>query len=158
MTNITFSMLLTQILNGSGIRYAKTGYEHIHERGVPISYSTFANYKSFTTVPTFNTARSILNCFDYRIDDSELQDIIDYSNRELKANRSGIRRTFQRGISMNPDYFEDGMSVEQLQSMLEDRVTEEFGEDGTINQYISYLVRKDLGDNGLIEISEREDM
>lgn len=156
MANITFSVLLSQILTASGIRFAKAGYELVRDAGVNVSYSTFANYKAFTTVPSFNMARQILDCFDYQCSDEELRSILDYSNRELHYLRTGEKRILQRGISLNPEYFEESLSPDALQAMLEDAAQTQLGPDGTVNQYINELIRNDLISKGFITDSDHE--
>ena len=154
MDNITFSMLLTQIMEGSNIRFANTAYQIIKEHGIDISYPTFANYKSFSTVPPYEVARQILDCFDYECTDAELVEILDYSNRELKNMRQDERKSFKRTINLIPKNFEDDLSADSLQTLLEMRAQDIYGEEANINKYINYLVYEDLIKHGLIMIKE----
>ena len=152
MGEITFAVLLSQILEGSGIRYAKQAYEIIEQNGVRISYSTFANYKSFTTVPEFRIAKEILQSFDYECSDEELRSILEHSSRELKNMRDESRTLLRRGISINPEYYRDDLDADTLQDYIVECAKEELGPDATINEYINYLIKKDLTEKGYMDI------
>lgn len=151
-SNVTFSVLLSQILEASGIRYARKAYELLEERGVKISYSTFANYKSFNTVPEFRLAKQVLECFDYTCTDEELRSILDYSARELKNMRDETRTLVRRGISLNPEYYREDLDADTLQEYITECAKEELGPDATINEYINYLIKKDLTEKGYMDI------
>lgn len=151
MATTTFSMLLTQIMEASDIRFVRDAYKIISEKRVDISYPTFANYKSFNTVPSYNIARQILDALGYSVSDEELVDILDYSNKELKSIRDYGKKTMQRGISLIPSYFGEDLNADTLQSLIEVRVHDLFGENGNVNHYINQLIKTDLIRHGLLE-------
>lgn len=145
-TNLTFSVLMTQLYEESDFKTMKELSDALSESGAPIKYTTLMSYKKFEVVPPFEKAKQIVHAFEYDLPDDDLQKILDYSRSELKAINSS-RRYLQRGFRLNPRHFRKDMTVEQLEQRISERADTLFGDNATINMYIEYLIKKDMEDN-----------
>ncbi len=153
MQLITFSALLTQILGASSMNL-KQSLAVLHERGVSISYSSLSAYKAFTAVPSYERAQEILRAFDYEISDEELTEVLQYSRSELKEYREDARKYLNSGIRLNPKYFGEGMTSADLELLISEQIDD--AGDGTMNAYLSRLVKEDLIRSGLLESEDEE--
>lgn len=142
-SNITFSVLMTQLYDESDFKTVKELSDQLGEQGYPIKYTTLMSYKKFEVVPPFEKARQIMDTFGYDISDDRLREILDYSRTELK-NINSSRRYLQRGFRLNPRHFKKDMTVEQLEQRISERADVLFGDNATINMYIEYLIKKDM--------------
>ena len=145
---LTFSTLLTQILNASGMSLTKAS-QYLEEKGINVPYSSLAAYKAFTSVPEYDRAVEILNGFDYPISSEELLEVIQYSKSELKDYKTDTRQYLNKGLRLNPKQFQEDMTADELERILEVRMNE-IGEPN-LNSYISKLIKNDLVSEGLIE-------
>lgn len=145
-TNLTFSVLMTQLYEESDFKTMKELSDALSESGAPIKYTTLMSYKKFEVVPPFEKAKQIVHTFEYDLPDDDLQKILDYSRSELKAINSS-RRYLQRGFRLNPRHFRKDMTVEQLEQRISERADTLFGDNATINMYIEYLIKKDMEEN-----------
>lgn len=145
-TNLTFSVLMTQLYEESDFKTMKELSDALSESGAPIKYTTLMSYKKFEVVPPFEKAKQIVHAFEYDLPDDDLQKILDYSRSELKAINSS-RRYLQRGFRLNPRHFRKDMTVEQLEQRISERADTLFGDNATINMYIEYLIKKDMEEN-----------
>lgn len=145
-TNLTFSVLMTQLYEESDFKTMKELSDALSESGAPIKYTTLMSYKKFEVVPPFEKAKQIVRTFEYDLPDDDLQKILDYSRSELKAINSS-RRYLQRGFRLNPRHFRKDMTVEQLEQRISERADTLFGDNATINMYIEYLIKKDMEEN-----------
>lgn len=152
---ITFSTLLTQLVNESeeSLRQIAKKIQDIltdQNSSVKLSYQTLAAYRNFTSVPSFERAVIIMTYFNYSIDNQQLTEILDYSRSELK--KMNEEKDIRQGIRLNPRNFEDGMSVTELEIIIKQRIAEIYGEDnGSINTYVTDLMKKDLISSGYIQ-------
>lgn len=126
-------------------------YRELKRSGVSISYQALAAYKSFESVPRFEKASAILKYFDYQKTDDELSAILEYSREQLKEYKSSERKDIRQGIRLNPAYFSDNLTVDELDVMLTRRINElSDEEDHSMNSYISMLIKKDLTEQGYL--------
>lgn len=153
MQLITFSAMLNQIMNASHINLRKA-HKLLQENGVSISYSSLAAYKAFTAVPSYERAQEVLRAFDYELSDEELMEVLLYSRSELKEYREDARQYLNKGFRMNPKYFAENMTSDDLELLIDRRI-DETGE-GTLNSYVSRLVKEDLIRSGLLESEDKE--
>ena len=140
---ITFSSLFTQLLVSSD-ESVRDLYRSLLNDGYEISYPSLVSYKNFNALPTFDRARNILNHYNYPLSDSELAEMLDYSRQELKEYRMDNSKIYQRGIRLSPSFFDDELSVQGLERLIERRAIEVDPASGNINQYISKLIKEDL--------------
>lgn len=149
--NTTFSILLSQLIEQMGFT-TRQACSFLKKKDVHIPYSTLAGYKAFDTVPSIDRARQILNAFSYDIDDSALNELIEYSkeeNRKLKESNGYV----QTGIRLSVKQFGKNIDNEQLSLILTQRANElsELIEgQPSLNSYVSYLIKKDLMESGYI--------
>ena len=147
MQNITFSALLTQILSASGLNL-REAQQFLSENGADVPYSSLAAYKTFTAVPAYDRGKEILDAFHYVMDDDELIEILQYSRSELKEYKEDERQYVNKGIRLSAKYFKEGITTDELESLVETRI-QELNEKNW-NTYIASLIRKDLIEDGLI--------
>ena len=156
ITQTTFSTLLIQLISESGKSTRKIALE-IQEQlkddssQLTLSYPAFISYRNFTTVPSFEKASLIINYFNYEISNEELTEILDYSRSELKKIKLDDDKDIRQGIRLNPKNFNEEWSAAELEITIKQRIEELYGEDkGSINSYISDLIKKDLEKAGYI--------
>ena len=145
---LTFSMLLTQILNAMGLNL-RQAEAYLSEKGVNIPYPSLAAYKKFTSVPEYDRALEILNGFDYPISNEELRNVIQYSKSQLKEYKLDSRQYLNKGIRLTPKQFDEDMTTDELERIIELRMQEL--NEPNLNSYISKLIKKDLTDSGLVK-------
>lgn len=155
--NITFSALLTQLINESGISTRRVAID-IQKRlakeasQLKFSYPALISYRNFNTVPSFEKASIIINYFNYPISNEELTEILDYSRSELKKIKLDYDKDIRQGIRLNPKNFEESLTASELELMIKQRISEIYpDESGSINTYISDLIKKDLTNSGYIQ-------
>ena len=149
----TFSSLFIQLLSSSN-ETVRSLYRDLRNTGNEISYPSLVSYKNFNALPTFDRARLILNHYNYPLSDLELREMLEYSRQELKDFRLDNSKYYQRGIRLSPSFFGDTLSVQGLELMIEQRTLEVDPEGGSINQYISKLIKDDLIRNAYLKEDE----
>ena len=154
---ITFSALLTQLINESGISTRKIALDIqkkllSENNQLKFSYPALISYRNFNTVPSFEKATIIINYFNYPISNEELTEILDYSRSELKKIKLDYDKDVRQGIRLNPKNFDETMTASDLEIMIKQRIGEIYpDESGSINTYISDLIKKDLTNSGYIQ-------
>ena len=146
---ITFSSLFTQLLMSSN-ESVRDLYRSLQNEGNEISYPSLVSYKNFNALPTFDRARYILNHYNYPLSDNELTEMLDYSRQELKEYRMDNSKVYQRGIRLSPAFFDDELTVQGLERLIEQRSIEIDPDSGNINQYIGKLIKDDLIKNAYL--------
>lgn len=121
--------------------------------GLDISVRSLQRYRKedgMGKVPSFLIAKAILNTVglsDYTND--EIYEMLDASSKYNSLNRqekkkinirysSDIKNFNQGGIKFNNENFD------VFKVLLEQRIEEACGEDATMNEYITYLINKDI--------------
>lgn len=147
MSQVTFSTLLSQLAGAYGYNVRRL-HQHLLDSGIDISYATIASYHAFRTVPTFETAKSILNAFNYSISDEELTNILSLSRSEISEYKEDTRKTIMRSIKINPALIQADLSVDDLNTILSNRAEDL---NHSLNGYIVELIKRDLVLSGYIE-------
>lgn len=148
----TFSALLTQLLSSSDMALTDL-YHRMRKQGSSISYQALASYKAFDSVPRFERAAEILRCFKYDIEEDHLQEILDFSRRQIRILKAEERKYVQKGIRLSPSYFSDDLNADELEIILNKRM-QEIGTD-SINSYIAKLIKIDLIKSGYIASEDK---
>ena len=147
---VTYSMLLQQILDAVNMN-DKSANSFLNENGLAISYPAFWSYRSFRSVPSFERAKAILKGFNYPIEDSDLEEILEYSRVELKNNILETKKYISKGVRLSPRQIAPSLSADELENVIMERARKVIGPDATINNYLNTLVKRDLIESGYIE-------
>ena len=147
MQKTTFATVFGQILAASDMSL-RQAHAYLEERGVQVPYQTLSAYKTFSAVPAYDRALDILKAFDYEIADEDLSELLQYSATELKQYREDARKYLNRGVRINPKFFSEDMTSDDLEFIINQRI-EESG-DGTLNTYLMRLIKEDLTKNGFL--------
>ena len=134
---------MTQLLEESDFRTVRDLYDSLARAGISISYPTLITYKKFDVVPPFSKAKQILQEFNYQISDESLNEILEYSQSELRKIKQS-RKYWQRGLRINPRHIEKEMTVDRLEQRISERAEVLFGDKATFNMYLEFLIKKDL--------------
>lgn len=146
-----FSALLSQLL-GESKQPANEIVRLItkNDQTIKISYPAFMSYKNFDTVPSYEKAKTILDYFNYKMTEDELAEVLTHSRTELKKIKESEAKTVRQGVRLSPSYF--GVeSADDLSVIIQRRITDLYKEDGSMNTYISDLIKRDLKDSGYIK-------
>lgn len=159
----TFSRLIQQILDENNINLSELSTE-LYDLGLNITYSALYSYYSGSSVPPFRTANKILKSERVFINDKELDEILTYSSKISKTENIYKDRILRLDVKIKPEVIskEFENNPNGLRSIIDLRSNELFGDEDLITKYsvngkrklgayISYLIKKDLIENGLIK-------
>ena len=149
----TFSRIMRQLLESSGITMRQL-YRKLIEMNSDISYPALGSYKNYDSVPSFVRARMILDAFGYEVTDEELSEILQYSRAELKTIREDDQTMIQQGVRLSPRNFSKNMKADELRSMIDQRIAELGPDISNFNSYITWLIKDDLMQSGLLPLGE----
>lgn len=147
-----FATILKQLISGSGLNLIKT-LNYLQNHDVSVSYSALSTYQKGNAVPSFDRARSILDAFDYPIEDDDLREILNMSRSRMQEQHEQSSDVVNTSIRLRPEYF-GNMSASDLLFTIRDRVKTFPEADGNMNRYINFLIRKDLVESGYIDLQE----
>lgn len=160
---ITFSRLISQILDEQNINLTELANE-LYDLGLNITYSALYSYYSGASVPPFRTASKILKLENIHIDNNELDGILSYSKKISKDEDIYKNKILRIDVKIKPEViskrFENNPNG--LRNLIDLRANEVFSDEDIITQYsvignrklgayISYLIRKDLIESGLLK-------
>lgn len=163
---ITFSRLIQQILDEQNMNLTTLATE-LYDLGVDITYSALYSYYSGTSVPPIKMAKDILKTEKIYFKESELEEILEYSKKISRNENIYKDRILRIDVKIKPEVISKDFqhNPSSLRNIIDIRTNELFGDNDLITQfsangkrklgaYISYLIKKDLIENGLIEEDE----
>lgn len=142
-TTVTFSVLLIQIFRETGCTTRKA-HAIIKDAGFDLSYQTLSAYRNFTSVPSVENARKILEAFHYPISDEELLACIDYSREQLRELKETTEKYINKGLRLKVRNFDENMTPALLEEIVNERIREKTGENGSFSRYVELLIKEDL--------------
>lgn len=163
---ITFARLIQQILDEQSINLTTLSTE-LYDLGVNITYSALYSYYSGSSVPTMDTAKNILKVEKIKFSDDELKNVLEYSKKISRNENIYKDRILRIDVKIKPEVIsrEFERNPNALRNLIDIRSDELFGDNDLILQYsangkrklgayISYLIKKDLLENNLINEEE----
>lgn len=164
--NTTFATLLQQILNEQELNLTELS-TLLYNLGLNITYSALYSYYSSSSVPPFVSAKKILNLCKIKISDKELEDVLETSKKVSRNENIYKDRIMRLDVKIKPESIskEYSRNPEGLRNLIDLRSEELFTDDELITKYsamgkrklgayISYLIKKDLIENGLLKEEE----
>ena len=142
-TTVTFSVLLMQIFRETGCTIRKA-HDIIKNAGSALSYQTLSAYRNFTSVPSAENARKILDAFGYPISDEELLACLDYSREQLKEIRETRDKYINKGLRLKVEQFGEDLTPAMLEQIINERIFEKTGKDGNFSKYVEQLIKEDI--------------
>ena len=144
--NLLFHELFTQLLE---LNSYKNVVDFKNKTGIKNSVKSLRGYKNGKIVPSYDTAKAILEQLNYN---ENIDGLIKHSNEVIKETRFDENDKIKQGIYLNPSkIMGEGYNAADLSQFIETRMTEITGEPqtskGRISSYISYLIEKDYQEN-----------
>lgn len=161
--NTTFARILQQILDEQNVNLTILADE-LYSLGLNITYSALYSYYSSTCVPPFSTAKKILHFCKIEISDKELENILEVSKKIARNENIYKDRIMRIDVKIKPEIISQKYKYnpEGLKNIIEMRADEIFGDEELVTNYsangkrklgayISYLIKKDLLENEILE-------
>lgn len=158
--------MIQQILDEQNINLTNLATE-LYDLGVNITYSALYSYYSGSSVPPIKMAKDILKTEKIYFKESELEEILEYSKKISRNENIYKDRILRIDVKIKPEVIskEFQHNPNSLRNIIDIRTNELFGDNDLITQfsangkrklgaYISYLIKKDLYENGLIDEEE----
>lgn len=163
MKQFTFSFILKEILNEENLNLKKY-CDLLNNLGLSITYPSLYAYYNGVTTPSFLTAKRILKLSKYKINDDELEQILDFSKKSIKADNSENSRILNLNLKIKPKQISEKYEFQPstLKSLIDvrsrelfttnEKLMKQFDVDGRskLSAYIAYLIKKDLEENKIL--------
>ena len=144
---MTFRDILQAAMDDYGVGVRKLEELLIDAGITDINFRRISDYKNGNYTPSYVKAKQMLNVLDYEISEEELMDALqenresikdqeEYLNSESKEIRTTIRIKLKRLI---PD-----TGPEEAERYLQERITELYGDETKLSNYVQSLIAKDL--------------
>ncbi len=145
----TFAELFSDLISLSGYRTVRRVADVLNDAGIgDIDFRRVSDYMKGTRVPKHKKAAAILRAMDYSIGESELEDLLDHSREEskkLNMDLADVRsRLSVKAVSIDFSKILDGFASEEAKLMLNNRVSELYGDEKHVSNYVNDLIKKDL--------------
>lgn len=104
-------------------------------------------YRTGEQVPDYIVAKAILEFLNIDINEDELREILLQSKERSKELRK-MQKTPSKLLYINSTNIDLGIDIGTvgIEEVINDRVRELYGNDGSIKKYIEDLIQKDLND------------
>lgn len=165
--NTTFDTLIHRILQERDINLTKL-YKELADLGLNITYPSLYAYYTGTTVPPYSMAKQILKLARYQLSNDDLEQVLAYSKKVNKAENKEKNNELHINLKIKPKNIHSDYknNADGLKTIIEMRADELFGNDDEISSasaggkrkissYLSYLIKKDLEENGFIESEDK---
>ena len=151
---MTFSELFSDLISLSGYKTTRRVAEVLREKGIDwIDFRRVSTYKNGDRVPTFRKASTILKALDYEIQDSELDDLLEYSKKASKERNMDLADVRSKAVFQNVridyDSLVEDLDGDEAKFLTRKRVKELFGDEHELSRYVNALLRKDLVEKNL---------
>lgn len=142
-----FHVRLTLAINANGIDATKACKLVFTKTKRNISPRSMRRYVTGEIVPDYLKAKDILSAFNFKIDEMELRKSLELSKqqRELfNMSRSRHYTSIDKSIRIKLVGMIEGLSPEDTNRLLSERIGLLLGDPGEITTYINMLIKKDL--------------
>ena len=159
----TFYTLIHRILQDRDMNLTRF-YKELADLGLNITYPSLYAYYTGTTVPPYSMAKKILKLARVQISNDELEQILEYSKKAYRDEKTENNNELHINLKIKPKNINEDYknNADGLKTIMEMRADELFGKDDEISRassggkrkissYISYLIKKDLEENGFLE-------
>lgn len=141
--------LFSEILNDSMYQETKANRRLVEgiSNSVRCSMRNIQRYRTGEQVPDYIVAKAILEFLNIDINEDELREILLQSKERSKELRK-MQKTPSKLLYINSTNIDLGIDIGTvgIEEVINDRVRELYGNDGSIKKYIEDLIQKDLND------------
>ena len=144
---IPFSDVLKEAMEYTG-NNTKSLERLLIEKGVEdISFRRISDYANGQNNPSYSRAKHLIDALGYEMTEDELVASLEANRenvRQLNAYRRDKKSEYKTAIRLKLKNILPNREPEYVQFMLENRITDLYGQEGKLNNYIQDLIAADL--------------
>lgn len=142
-----YSNLLKNAMYSAGVGEVRL-VEMLRERGIDnINKRRISEYINNSTTPPFHKARIIMDTLSFPIDDEMLTESLEYNRQLIREEKEMAESNgYTKSFTVKLKYRKMGRfsSSVEAQMVLNARLKTVFGENGTLTEYVEWLISEDL--------------
>ncbi len=147
----TFQEVLSDAMRKKSIKTAREFERYLFKAGIDyIKFRRIAEYKQGVVVPPFEKAKVMLDSLEYDITEDKLIRILSNSKKSLSSTKEemaggqSFRKT--KSVTLNYKIIDKTKDADAVNTIIEERIEELFGNKSSFSAYINLLIKKDYNE------------